>query len=74
MNTDMNKNQRPEAYPRPTETDEQLQRQPEFIDQQPNDFDDKSISDIPASNTPAGTRESDAPDKTAEEVRHQQSE
>jgi hypothetical protein len=39
---------RPEAYPRPTETDSQLKNQPEFIDQQPNDFRDKSISDIPA--------------------------
>ncbi len=39
---------RPESYPRPTETDQQLQNQPEFIDQQPNDFRDKSISDVPA--------------------------
>ncbi|MGZ3861138.1 MAG: hypothetical protein ACXVMS_16500 [Flavisolibacter sp.] len=39
---------RPASYPRPTETDEQLQHQPEYIDQQPNDFRDKSISDIPA--------------------------
>lgn len=44
------KNDRPEAYPKPTETDQQLQNQPEFIDQQPNDFNDKSISDIPAKN------------------------
>lgn len=40
---------RPEAYPRPTETDSQLKNQPEFIDQQPNDFRDKTISDIPVS-------------------------
>lgn len=40
------KNERPESYPRPTETDKQLQNQPEYIDQQPNDFDDKSISDL----------------------------
>ena len=41
------KNTRPEAYPKPTETDNQLKNQPEFIDQQPNDFHDKSVSDIP---------------------------
>ena len=39
---------RPEAYPRPTEKDSQLQNNAEFIDQQPNDFRDKSISDLPA--------------------------
>lgn len=38
---------RPEAYPRPTQTDSQVKNQPEFIDQQPNDFRDKTISDIP---------------------------
>jgi hypothetical protein len=42
--------QRPEAYPKPTETDNQLKNQPEFIDQQPNDFEDKSVSNIPGSN------------------------
>jgi hypothetical protein len=49
MNTDK-RNDRPEAYPRPTETDKQLQNQPEYIDQQPNEFHDKSISDIPVNN------------------------
>ena len=44
------KNNRPEAYPKPTQTDNQLQNQPEFIDEQPNDFNDKSISDVPGSN------------------------
>ena len=39
---------RPAAYPRPTEKDIQLNNNPEFIDQQPNDFHDKSISDLPA--------------------------
>jgi hypothetical protein len=39
------------SYPHPTETDKQLQNQPEYIDQQPNDFHDKSISDIPAKNS-----------------------
>jgi hypothetical protein len=42
------KENRPEAYPRPTQTDNQLQNQTEFIDQKPNDFHDKSISDLPA--------------------------
>jgi hypothetical protein len=38
---------KPAAYPQPTEKDKQLNNNPEFIDQQPNDFHDKSISDIP---------------------------
>jgi hypothetical protein len=45
---DESRNDRPEAYPRPTATDNQLKNQPEFIDQQPADFKDKSISDLPA--------------------------
>jgi len=44
------RNDRPLSYPRPTETDNQLQNQPEYIDQQPNDFRDKSISDVPVNN------------------------
>ena len=47
---DKDKQERPEAYPKPTETDSQLQNQTEFIDQQPNDFSDKSISDISSPN------------------------
>lgn len=39
---------RPVAYPKPNETDHQLNNQPEYIDQQPNDFKDKTISDMPA--------------------------
>jgi hypothetical protein len=39
-------NERPEAYPRPTTKDSQLKDQPEFVDQQPNDFHDKSISGL----------------------------
>lgn len=35
-----------EAYPKPSEADKQLKNQPEFIDQQPNDFNDKSISNV----------------------------
>lgn len=48
---DDKKNERFEAYPRPTETDKQLQNQPEYVDQQPNDFSDRSISDLPANDS-----------------------
>lgn len=47
MSDDKNRQYRPESYPQPTETDKMLQNQPEFIDQQPNDFRDKSVSDVP---------------------------
>ena len=57
------KNTRPEAYPKPTETDTQLKNQPEYIDQQPNDFHDKSISDIPGS---AAERSGNDPNKDSE--------
>ena len=50
MQDDKNRHGRPESYPKPTEADMQQQNQPEYIDQQPNDFHDKSISGIPASN------------------------
>ena len=36
------------SYPRPSKSDISFNNQPEFIDQQPNDFHDKSISDLPA--------------------------
>ncbi|HWJ90926.1 MAG TPA: hypothetical protein VNR87_07425 [Flavisolibacter sp.] len=68
MRLDENKREeRPTAYPRPSETDEQLRNQPEYIDQQPNEFHDKSVSDIPAqaaeeSNEPA-TEETSAEDE-----------
>lgn len=41
------KNERPESYPRPTETDNQLQNQPEFIDDLLNDNDgtERQVSD-----------------------------
>ena len=57
-------NDRFESYPRPTETDKQLQNQPEYTDQQPNDFNDKSISDIPNSKA---DRQSDDPKKDRKE-------
>lgn len=39
--------ERPIAYPKPTEADKQLQNQPEYIDQEPNTM-NKEISDFPA--------------------------
>lgn len=43
---DKKEEERPIAYPKPTETDKQLQNQPEFIDEAPNTY-NKEISDIP---------------------------
>ena len=62
----MNKDKRSdrfESYPRPTETDKQLQNQPEYIDEQPNDFNDKSISNVPDSDA---QRQSNDPGKESE--------
>jgi hypothetical protein len=60
MRLDENKREeRPTAYPLPSETDKQLQNQPEYIDQQPNEFHDKSVSDIPGS---AAEKSSDDPE------------
>jgi hypothetical protein len=64
MNKEEKRNDRFESYPRPTETDKQLQNQPEFTDQQPNDFEDKSISDVPNSNA---TRQSNDPEQEMSE-------
>ena len=41
---DKKEDERPVAYPKPTETDTQLQNQPEYIDQEPNTY-HKEISD-----------------------------
>ena len=61
MSKEDKRNDRFESYPKPTETDKQLQNQPEYVDQQPNDFSDKSISDVPANNQ--SERLSNDPDK-----------
>jgi len=58
------KHTRPEAYPKPTATDNQLKNQSEFIDQQPNDFRDKSISDLPVNDN--SERQSNDPIKDSE--------
>ena len=41
---DKKEEDRPFAYPKPTESDEQLNNQPEYIDQEPGSF-TKEISD-----------------------------
>jgi hypothetical protein len=46
MKEERNKHDRPESYPKPTETDQQLKNQPEYIDQEPNTY-NKEISDVP---------------------------
>jgi hypothetical protein len=40
------RNDRPEAYPKPTETDNMLKNQPEYMDQEPNTY-EKEISNVP---------------------------
>lgn len=50
------KNERPEAYPKPSETDQQLKNQPEYIDQQPNSL-EKDISDMPYTHEGQQSRE-----------------
>jgi hypothetical protein len=47
----MDKDQKQEeSYPKPSTADQQFNNQNEFIDQQPNAFNDKSVSDLPAGN------------------------
>lgn len=48
---DKKEESRPFAYPKPTENDQQLRNQPEFIDQEPNSY-EKQISDIPGQEAP----------------------
>lgn len=43
---DKKEEDRPIAYPKPTEADNQLRSQPEYIDQEPNSY-EKEISDVP---------------------------
>jgi hypothetical protein len=64
MSKEEKRNDRFESYPRPTETDKPLQNQPEYIDQQPNEFNDKSVSDVPDNNA---LRQSNDPKKENEE-------
>jgi hypothetical protein len=43
---DKNTNDRPEAYPKPTETDMQLNNQPEYSEVQPNSFTDNEAAPV----------------------------
>lgn len=43
---DKKEEERPFAYPKPTENDQQLRNQPEYMDQEPNSY-DKQVSDVP---------------------------
>lgn len=47
---DKKEEERPFAYPKPTENDVQLNHQPEFVDQEPN-RDTNEISDMPGPET-----------------------
>jgi hypothetical protein len=60
MSKEEKRNDRFESYPQPTEADKQLKNQPEFEDQQPNEFHDKSVSDVPGNNA---ERQSNDPEK-----------
>lgn len=64
MRHERSKYDRPESYPKPSETDKMLQNQPEFIDQEPNTY-NKEISDVPQhedQEEPKGTRVTDGGD------------
>jgi hypothetical protein len=47
---DKKEEERPFAYPKPTESDQQLKNQPEYMDQEPNEY-KKEISDVPGAET-----------------------
>jgi hypothetical protein len=56
--SDKNKrDERPEAYPRPTKTDKQLQNQPEFIDNEPNKKEEISNKEQATRNNEQGRKE-----------------
>lgn len=57
---DQPQNDRFEAYPRRSDSTQQKEHQPEYMDQQPNSFADKSVSDVSA---PAGTRQNNDPEE-----------
>lgn len=49
-----------EAYPKRSDSGNQQEQQPEYVDQQPNSFADKSVSDESA---PAGVRQNNRPEE-----------
>jgi hypothetical protein len=51
---DKNKNDQPISYPRPSPADEQLKNQPEFLDGEPNSFQNE-VSDKPAGESSSET-------------------
>jgi hypothetical protein len=44
------KNERFESYPKPTETDQQLKNQPEYIDEFPGEWKDRNENEAPSTN------------------------
>ena len=50
------KKDRTEAYPKPSETDQQLNNQPEYMDQEPNRW-GKDISDVPETKSEQGNEQ-----------------
>lgn len=52
---DKKEEDRPVAYPKPTEADRQLDNQPEYIDQEPTSY-NKEISDTGEDNNMASNR------------------
>ncbi len=49
---DKKEEERPFAYPKPTENDQQLKNQPEYMDQEPNTF-ETFVSDVPGGDSEA---------------------
>jgi hypothetical protein len=49
---DKKEEERPFAYPKPTENDQQLKNQPEYMDQEPNTY-ETQISDMPGGESEA---------------------
>lgn len=58
---DKKEESRPFAYPKPTENDQQLHNQPEYIDQEPNTY-DKQVSDMPGQESTAPQVTTDSSD------------
>lgn len=49
---DKKEEDRPFAYPKPTENDQQLKNQPEFMDQEPNTI-ETQVSNVPGGDSEA---------------------
>lgn len=66
MNSSDKKQESANGYPRPSDAAKQLQNQPEYINQEPNNFHDKTIGKVPVKND-AETEEN----KPDEDINHQ---